>query len=136
MPNALNSALKFFKITSYVTGTFLMLLVLEMVVRYGFGYDFYAFGPNGIFTIELRSVDGENVAFETGFNVSTAILIVHGWLYVAYLFGDFRLWTLMRWSFLRFLIIASGGIIPMLSFFTERYYTRLAKTRLESETPK
>jgi hypothetical protein len=40
----------------------------------------------------------------------------------------------MRWSFLRFLIIASGGIIPMLSFFTERYYTRLAKAQIDGES--
>lgn len=111
-----------------------MLLVLEMVVRYGLGYDFYALGPNGFLTLELRGVDGENVSFDSGFNVSTWILIVHGWFYVLYLFGDFRLWTLMRWSFLRFLIIATGGVVPMLSFFTERYYTRVAKAQLEGET--
>ena len=40
----------------------------------------------------------------------------------------------MRWSFLRFLIIATGGVVPMLSFFTERYYTRVAKAQLEGET--
>ena len=134
MPKALHNAITYFRVTSYVTGTFLLLLVLEMVVRYGLGYDFYALGPNGFLTLELRGVDGENVAFDSGFNVSTWILIVHGWFYVLYLFGDFRLWTLMRWSFLRFLIIATGGVVPMLSFFTERYYTRVAKAQLEGET--
>jgi integral membrane protein len=133
MSKAKLSAVKFFRVTSYITGTFLMLLVIEMVFRYGFGYDFYAFGPNGLVTLELRSVEGENVALETGFNLSTWILIVHGWLYVLYLFGDFRLWTLMRWSFLRFLIIAAGGVVPMLSFFTERYYSKVAKAQIKGE---
>ena len=128
------SAVKYFRVTSYITGTFLMLLVIEMAVRYGLGYDFYAFGPHGFVTLELRSVGGENVAFSSGFNLSTAILIVHGWLYVAYLFGDFRLWTLMRWSFTRFLIIAAGGVVPMLSFFTERHYTKVAKAQIEGES--
>jgi integral membrane protein len=58
-------------------------------------------------------------------------LIVHGWLYVAYLFGDFRLWTLMRWSFFRFLLIALGGVIPLLSFFTERHFTKVAEAELK-----
>ena len=82
MPKSLHNAITYFRVTSYVTGTFLMLLVLEMVVRYGLGYDFYALGPNGFLTLELRGVDGENVAFDSGFNVSTWILIVHGWFYV------------------------------------------------------
>ena len=47
-------------------------------------------------------------------------LIVHGWMYVVYLFADFRLWSLMRWPFSRFITIALGGVIPFLSFFTER----------------
>ncbi len=134
MPKALYNAITYFRVTSYVTGTFLMLLVAEMLVRYVAGYDFYAFGPHGFVTLEMRGVDGENVALASGFNLSTAILIIHGWLYVAYLFGDFRLWTLARWSFTRFLIIAMGGIVPMLSFFTERYYTKVAKAQLEGET--
>ncbi len=134
MSKAQISAVKYFRVTSYITGTFLMLLVTEMVVRYGLGYDFYAFGPHGFVTLELRSVGGENVALSSGFNLSTAILIVHGWLYVAYLFGDFRLWTLMRWSFTRFLIIAAGGIVPMLSFFTERHFSKVAKAQIEGES--
>jgi integral membrane protein len=134
MSKAQLSAVKYFRVTSYVTGTFLMLLVTEMIVRYGLGYDFYAFGPHGFVTLELRSVDMGNVSFPTGFNLSTAILIVHGWLYVAYLFGDFRLWTLMRWSIGRFLIIAAGGVVPMLSFFTERHYTKVAKAQIEGES--
>jgi hypothetical protein len=40
------------------------------------------------------------------------------------------MWTLMRWSFLRFLIIASGGIIPFLSFYTERRYARIAEAQM------
>ena len=134
MSKVQTSAVKYFRVTSYVTGTFLMLLVTEMLVRYGLGYDFYAFGPRGLLTLELRSVGGENVSLASGFNLSTAILIVHGWLYVAYLFGDFRLWTLMRWSFTRFLIIAAGGIVPMLSFFTERHFSKVAKAQIEGES--
>ena len=120
------SAVKYFRVTSYITGTFLMLLVIEMAVRYGLGYDFYAFGPHGFVTLELRSVGGENVAFSSGFNLSTAILIVHGWLYVFYLYTNFRLWSEMRWKFIRFIWMALGGIVPFWSFFSEHRFSRLA----------
>lgn len=130
MIKTLDNAITYFRVTSYVTGTFLMLLVIEMLVRYGLGYDFYAFGPNGFLTVELRPIEG-NVVYSYGFNLSTAILIVHGWLYVAYLMGVFRLYTLFQWQFKRLIVLAAGGVVPMLSFFTERYFTRLAKTQLE-----
>jgi hypothetical protein len=126
---AIRSVLKTYKVSSIITGTFLMLLVTEMVVRYGFGYDFWAGGPNGLIALQERGPQGSGLPSE-GLNLSTAVLIVHGWLYVFYLFTDFRLWTLMRWSFLRFVIIAAGGVVPMLSFFTERHYAKLANSQL------
>jgi hypothetical protein len=36
----------------------------------------------------------------------------------------------MRWSFLRFLIIAAGGIVPFLSFYTEKHYAQLAEKEI------
>jgi integral membrane protein len=62
------------------------------------------------------------------------ILIVHGWLYVLYLACDFLLWRYLRWSFGRFLFIALGGIIPLLSYFLERRVPRLAEERLRPLT--
>jgi hypothetical protein len=126
---AIKRILKTYKVSSTITGTFLLLLVTEMVVRYGFGYDFWFAGPNGLFALVQRGPDGSGLP-ASGLNISTAILIVHGWLYVFYLFTDFRLWTEMRWSFVRFLIIAAGGVVPLLSFFTERHFGRLALVEL------
>jgi integral membrane protein len=93
------------------------------------GYDLWLGGPNGFITFEQYGIDGEGLP-AVGLNLTVAILIVHGWLYVLYLFADFRLWTLMRWSFFRFLIIAAGGVVPMLSFFTEARYARIANEQL------
>ena len=107
-----------YKVSSIITGTFLLLLVLMMVLRYGFGVD-----------IELNPVYGLLLTPKeliTGVNLSTAILILHGWLYVLYLGTDFVLWRSIRWSFGRFLFIALGGIIPLLSFFLERRVPRQA----------
>jgi integral membrane protein len=101
------------------------------VVSFGslIGYDLWIFGPNGFLTAEPYLNEGEGMP-ETGLSLTVAILVVHGWLYVLYLFADFRLWTLMRWSFTRFLIIAAGGIVPFLSFFTEKYYADVAQKQI------
>ena len=63
----------------------------------------------------------------TAVNLSTWILIVHGWLYVVYLFGCFQLWSAMRWSALWFPVLAAGGVVPFLSFFTERRVRRIVE---------
>ena len=90
-------ALRFFQVMAIVTGTFLLLLVAEMIVRYGFGYDVEIGGPFGFITLTPHLQ-------VTAFNVSTAILVIHGWLYVIYLVACFRLWSFMRWSFVLSLI--------------------------------
>jgi len=123
--------LKLFTASSYITGTFLLLLMITWGIRRlpFLGFDLWLFGPNGLITFEQYGIEGEGLP-EVGVNLTVAILIVHGWLYVLYLFADFRLWTLMRWSFFRFLIIAAGGVVPLLSFFTESYYAKLARKQL------
>lgn len=93
------------------------------------GFDLWLLGPNGFISFESYGVEGEGLP-DVGFNLTVIILIVHGWLYVAYLFADFRLWTLMRWSFFRFLVIGAGGVVPLLSFFTEALYQKKAAEEL------
>ncbi|TFD83123.1 DUF3817 domain-containing protein [Cryobacterium fucosi] len=105
-------ALRLYKISSVITGVFLLLLCVEVILKFVFQYELEVGGPGGLLALVARDT-------VTAFNLSTAILIVHGWFYVLYLFADFRLWSLMRWSFPRFLLIALGGIIPTLSFFLE-----------------
>ncbi len=123
--------LKLFTVSSYITGIFLMLLMITWGIRRlpFLGFDLWLMGPNGFITFEQYGVEGEGLP-DVGVNLTVAILIVHGWLYVLYLFADFRLWTLMRWSFFRFLIIAAGGVVPLLSFFTESYYAKVARKQL------
>lgn len=123
--------LKLFTVSSYITGIFLMLLMITWGIRRlpFLGFDLWLMGPNGFITFEQLGVEGEGLP-DVGVNLTVAILIVHGWLYVLYLFADFRLWTLMRWSFFRFLIIAAGGVVPLLSFFTEFYYAKVARKQL------
>lgn len=74
-------------------------------------------------------------------NLSLGILIAHGWFYVVYLFACFRVWSLMRWGFVRFVTLALGGIVPLLSFFMESRVAREVKAYLaerearEASTP-
>jgi integral membrane protein len=106
-----------FKVSSVITGIFLLGLVVMMVCRYGFGVDIELGGTSG----GLGLTDKDAI---TGINVSILLLAVHGWLYVLYLACDFVLWRTVRWSFFRFLWIAMGGIIPFLSFYFERRVPR------------
>ena len=124
--------LKLYKVSSFITGTFLILLMITWGIRRlpFFGYDLWLGGPNGLLTFEQHGVDGLGLP-DVGLNLTVVILIVHGWLYVLYLFADFRLWTLMRWPFSRFLFIAAGGVIPLLSFYTESRYAKLAHSEIE-----
>lgn len=112
-----------YKVSSYITGTFLLLLVLMMVLRYGFGVDIELLGPYGFLALTPKDLIA-------GINLSTVILIAHGWLYVLYLACDFLLWRYLRWSFFRFVFIALGGIIPLLSFFLERQVPREVEKRI------
>ena len=117
--------LRVFRVSAIVTGLFLLLLVLMMVFRYGFGVDIEMNGPYGFLALTPKDLI-------EGVNLSTIILIVHGWFYVVYLYSDFRLWSLMRWTFSRFILIALGGVIPFLSFIVERRVHRQTMAELEA----
>src|SRR6185312_2519158 len=120
----IRGALKLYRVFAYITGTMLLLLVLEMIFKYtpiqreielGGAHGFIALVP-----------DGQVLAI----NLSTGILIAHGWLYVVYLFSDFRLWSILRWPFSRFIAIALGGVVPFLSFFVEHFITKRVRAEL------
>jgi integral membrane protein len=136
-------ALKFYKVMSYITGTFLLLLVGEMILKYCIDHRTGAFvAPNGM----IDPATGDFVFLEPGYeielfgpqgflalvpndtveaiNLSIGILVIHGWLYVVYLFAGFRIWSMMRWNALKLFNIAWGGIIPGLSFVVEYFYAK------------
>ena len=66
----------------------------------------------------------------SGVNVSTWILIVHGWFYVVYLLSCLRVWSLMRWPFAQLVVMALGGVVPFLSFIVERKIHRSTEAEL------
>ena len=128
----IRGALKFYQVASVITGVMLLLLCAEMIMKYAFHLELYAFGDQGVlaFTPVIETAAGLE-STGTGVNLSTGILIAHGWFYVVYLFSDFRLWSLMRWPFSRFIVIALGGIVPFLSFFVETRIGREVREYLD-----
>lgn len=119
------SSLKWFRRSANVTGVLLLLLAIEIIAKYGFGSELEMLGTEGF----LAFVPNDTVV---EINLSSGILIAHGWFYVVYLFTCFRVWSLLRWPFWRFLWLASGGLFPVFSFFLERWATRVVEGVLVS----
>ena len=131
----IRGVLKYFKATSYITGIFLILIMVLWGIRLTIQADLWLGGPDAFLQLAYYSVDssGEKIGFPTsGIDITVISLIVHGWLYVAYLFGCFRIWSAMRWSTMWFPVLAAGGVIPFLSFFTERRVRTIVNNTLES----
>jgi hypothetical protein len=126
----IQNALKLYKVCSYVTGIFLLLLVIEMVLKYIFLYEVELGGPSGIVTLVNYFPSLGKSPGLTGVNLSIGILIVHGWFYVVYLIADFTLWSRMRWPFMMFILVALGGVLPFLSFIAEHFVAKRARREL------
>jgi integral membrane protein len=119
------SSLKWFRRSANVTGVLLLLLAVEIIAKYIFGSELEMLGTEGF----LAFVPNDTVQ---AINLSSGILIAHGWFYVVYLFTCFRVWSQLRWPFWRFLWLASGGLFPVFSFFLERWATRVVEEIIAS----
>ena len=120
-------SLLFYKVFAYATGTFLLLVCLEVLLRYVFGSEIVVGGALG----PVALVQPEQVHSVGGFNLSLAVLIAHGYLFIAYLISDFVLITVMRYPITRFILIAAGGVVPLLSFIMEGRVKREVRSYLE-----
>ena len=132
---SVTKTLRLYKVAANITGYFLLLITVLYVIRLTTETDLWLAGPHGLLTFEHFTLDAEGFKTgfpETGINLTSSILIVHGWVYVFYLYTDFRLWSLLQWSLGRFLLIAAGGVVPLLSFFAERRFQKIAAAELEN----
>ncbi|GEM_PF-248191 len=93
-------ALSIYRIMAWVTGTMLLVLCVEMVLKY---------------IVKLNGF-GEPV-------FGSWVAILHGIIYVLYLVSVFNLWSHMRWSFGRLVFLGIAGVVPILSFILERKAT-------------
>lgn len=90
-----------FRVASIVEGIALLILVVIMILRY------------------LVFPDGPG--HETWSTVSERWSPIHGLIYMIYVVLGFDLWTKMRWKLPRMLLLMLFGVIPVLSFFGERW---------------
>lgn len=97
----LRSAFLRYRVMAMVTGVMLLVLTLEMVLKYVFHAG--GVGPEG----EALPVLGSWIA------------ILHGWVYVAYAVTAFDVWSKARWSLGRLAVMIAGGVVPVLSFVVE-----------------
>lgn len=100
----LAASLTRYRVMAWVTGAFLLLLTVEMAVKYG-----------------LNS--GEPF-------LGTWIAIIHGWIYVVYLVTVVDMWSKLRWGPVRLLTLVLAGVVPVLSFVVERRVTGEARERI------
>lgn len=103
-PTRLAASLTRYRVMAWVTGGFLLLLTLEMVLKYGLN--------------ENEPVLGDWIA------------ITHGWIYVVYLLTVVDMWSKLRWGTGRLVTLVLAGVVPVLSFVVERRVTGEARERI------
>nr|WP_328698651.1 DUF3817 domain-containing protein [Cellulomonas citrea] len=100
-------ALARYRVMAYVTGTMLLLLCLELVLKY------------------VVNVHGDHSPV-----IGTWVAVAHGWIYVIYLVTVVQLWSAMRWPLGRLVTMAAAGVVPVMSFILERRVHADAVARL------
>lgn len=94
-----------FRVASIVEGIALLVLVCIMVMRY------VVFGGDAWFTSTSHTWE----------QISSVWSPIHGLIYMVYVILAFDLWLKMRWGLPRMLLLMFFGVVPVLSFFGERW---------------
>ena len=104
-----------FRVASIVEGIALLVLVVIMVMRY------VVFGGETWVSSVSPFWD----------QVSSVWSPIHGLIYMIYVVLAFDLWMKMRWGLPRMLLLMFFGVIPVLSFFGERWTAQKVESDLE-----
>ena len=105
-PEKARAALGRYRVMAWVTGVMLLVLVVEMLLKYAVG------APDSV----MRWIEW--------------VPFAHGWIYVLYLVTVLDLWSKMRWGFGRLVVMVLGGVVPVMSFLVERRVHAEAEARL------
>ncbi|GAA1851009.1 DUF3817 domain-containing protein [Myceligenerans crystallogenes] len=92
-------ALRRYRVAALVTGVMLLILCVELGIKYGLG----------------MMTDVEPVMPFIAW-----VPFAHGWIYVIYLITVADLWSKMRWGFGRLATMTLAGVVPVMSFLLER----------------
>ncbi len=87
-------AMSRYRFMALVTGVMLLILCVELGIKYGLG--------------ALVDVDGVMPFIAW-------VPFAHGWIYVVYLVTVADLWSKMRWGFGRLVTMVIAGVIPVMS---------------------
>ena len=110
----IRTSLARFRVGSILEGIALLILVVIMMME----YVVYS-GPTAFSTTS-----------ETWHSISKAWSPIHGLIYMIYVVLAFDLWNKMRWNIGRMLLLMFFGVIPVLSFFGERWTTNRVEADL------
>ncbi|MGP6174430.1 DUF3817 domain-containing protein [Corynebacterium sp. A21] len=102
-------ALNLFSGTAWITGIFLILLCIRMIMEY-------------VLKIELPSW-------------ATFVAIFHGWAYMIYLICTLNLGLKARWDPARWATTAISGVVPFLSFVVEKNRRREVSEKFQLAQP-
>ena len=102
-------AMSRYRFMALVTGVMLLILCVELGIKYGLG--------------ALTDVDGVMPFIAW-------VPFAHGWIYVVYLITVADLWSKMRWGFGRLVTMVIAGVIPVMSFVLEKKVHTEAEAKL------
>lgn len=102
-------AMSRYRFMALVTGAMLLILCVELGIKYGLG--------------ALTDVEGvlPFIAW---------VPFAHGWIYVVYLVTVADLWSKMRWGFGRLITMVIAGVVPVMSFVLEKKIHTEAEAKL------
>lgn len=102
-----NGALKRYRAMAWITGTLLLGVTVEVILKY------VVLGQDSGFVKSIQWV-----------------LPAHGFVYIVYLVSVFDLWSVMRWRFGRLVTMVLAGVVPVMSFILERKVHAQGEARL------
>ena len=100
-------ALARYRVLALITGVFLLILCVEMILKY------------------IVRVDDDVMGYVSW------IPYAHGWIYVVYLVTVIDLWSKMRWKFKRLTMMVLAGVVPVMSFVVEKNVSAQARALLD-----
>lgn len=103
------SAMARYRFMALVTGVMLLILCVELGIKYGLG--------------ALTDVEGVMPFIAW-------VPFAHGWIYVVYLVTVADLWSKMRWGFGRLVTMVIAGVVPVMSFVLEKKIHTEAEAKL------
>ena len=100
----MRAALTRYRALAYVTGVFLLLLTLHLLLKW-------------------QQSSSAGIPYADAGGIGRWVPLAHGWLYLAYVIVAVDLWFRARLPIGRTVLVVLAGTIPFMSFVAERWVT-------------